>query len=457
MKIKNIAIILASGTGSRFGSKQPKQFVRLAGKSVIEYTIEAFEESNSIDEIIVVTKDDYVDYVYEIVNTNLFKKVSKVIIGGAERYDSTLSAINAIKEDEANMIIHDAVRPFVNERIINDCVKALETYNAIDVVVDAVDTIVKVEDNIIQEIPDRRFLKRGQTPQAFKKTVLKEAYKLFMQDEKKVASDDCGIVLKYLPNEKIKTVQGEESNFKITHQQDIYLADNLIKDGLIGRMSHNKNEIEKSLKNKVIVVFGASSGIGEDICHLAISYGSLVDGYSRRLNSIDISRIEDITKALNQTFEKYGRIDYIVNTTGLLNRKPLMTMSENEIHDSYIINYVGVLNIARVGYKYLKDSRGMLINFTSSSYTRGRANYSIYSSTKAAIVNFTQAISQEWRSVGVKVNVINPERTATPMRVENFGLEPKDSLLSSKEVAEFTLNAMSFEHTGQVYSLKKDI
>lgn len=457
MKIKNIAIILASGTGSRFGSKQPKQFVRLAGKSVIEYTIEAFEESNSIDEIIVVTKDDYVDYVYEIVNTNLFKKVSKVIIGGAERYDSTLSAINAIKEDEANMIIHDAVRPFVNERIINDCVKALETYNAIDVVVDAVDTIVKVEDNIIQEIPDRRFLKRGQTPQAFKKTVLKEAYKLFMQDEKKVASDDCGIVLKYLPNEKIKTVQGEESNFKITHQQDIYLADNLIKDGLIGRMSHNKNEIEKSLKNKVIVVFGASSGIGEDICHLAISYGSLVDGYSRRLNSIDISRIEDITKALNQTFEKYGRIDYIVNTTGLLNRKPLMTMSENEIHDSYIINYVGVLNIARVGYKYLKDSRGMLINFTSSSYTRGRANYSIYSSTKAAIVNFTQAISQEWRSVGVKVNVINPERTATPMRVENFGLEPKDSLLSSKEVAEFTLSAMSFEHTGQVYSLKKDI
>ena len=87
----------------------------------------------------------------------------------------------------------------------------------------------------------------------------------------------------------------------------------------------------------------------------------------------------------------------------------------------------------------------------------GRANYSIYSSTKAAIVNFTQAISQEWRSVGVKVNVINPERTATPMRVENFGLEPKDSLLSSKEVAEFTLSAMSFEHTGQVYSLKKDI
>lgn len=153
MKIKNIAIILASGTGSRFGSKQ---FVRLA---VIEYTIEAFEESNSIDEIIVVTKDDYVDYVYEIVNTNLFKKVSKVIIGGVERYDSTLSAINAIKEDEANMIIHDAVRPFVNERIINDCVKALETYNAIDVVVDAVDTIVKVEDEIIQEIPDRRFLK----------------------------------------------------------------------------------------------------------------------------------------------------------------------------------------------------------------------------------------------------------------------------------------------------------
>ena len=99
----------------------------------------------------------------------------------------------------------------------------------------------------------------------------------------------------------------------------------------------------------------------------------------------------------------------------------------------------------------------MLINFTSSSYTRGRANYSIYSSTKAAVVNLTQALADEWMPFDIKVNVINPERTATPMRTANFGNEDPATLLSSKEVAEFTLSAMSFDHTGQVYSIKKDV
>lgn len=455
--MKNIAVILASGSGSRFGSKLPKQFVRLAGKPVIQYTIEAFEAASVIDEIIIVTKEEFVDSVYELVNSQLFNKVAKVIVGGAERYDSTLSALQAISEPEANLIIHDAVRPFVSEEIINRCVHALATYNAVDVVVDATDTIVRVKENIIQEIPDRRFLKRGQTPQAFKKSTLQKAYKLFMKDEEKIASDDCGIVLKYLPNEAIVTVQGEESNFKITHQQDIYLADNLIKDGLIGRMAHSTDEIKATLQGKVVVVIGASSGIGKDIAELLENINVTTYGFSRKINGVDVTNKKRLEEQLEEVYKKEGRIDYIVNTTGLLNRKSLMSMSDEEIVDSYMVNYVGVLNVARASFEYLKETRGMLINFSSSSYTRGRGNYSIYSSTKAAVVNFTQAIAEEWRPHGIKVNVINPERTATPMRKVNFGNEDPKTLLSSKEVAEFTLSAMSFEHTGQVFSIKKDV
>ena len=122
-----------------------------------------------------------------------------------------------------------------------------------------------------------------------------------------------------------------------------------------------------------------------------------------------------------------------------------------------MVNYVGVINIARASFEFLKNTRGMLVNFTSSSHTRGRSNYSIYSSAKAAVVNFSQAIAEEWFMHGIKVNVINPERTATPMRVANFGNEPANTLLTSMEVAEFTLSAMSFDHTGQVFSIKKDI
>lgn len=455
--MKNIAIILASGSGSRFGSTKPKQFIRLAGKPVIQYSIEAFVRSTLIHEIIIVTKPEFQEDVFDIINLNNYKKSCKVISGGAERYDSTLSALNSIKEHEANLIIHDAVRPFISQQIIRDCVLALEHANAVDVVVDATDTIVEVEDRYIQNIPDRRFLKRGQTPQAFKKTILEKAYKNFVNDKEKIASDDCGIVLRYLPNEKIVTVSGSEENFKITHKQDIYLADNLIKDGLNIRLNQDLRLIQKSIKDKVIVIIGGSSGIGKDLVSLCSQYSNYVYPLSRSINQVDITKKETITSKLQAIHTKTGRIDYIINTTGLLNRKPLMTMSDEEVFDSYMTNYVGVINISRESFQYLKESRGMLINFTSSSYTRGRPNYSIYSSTKAAIVNFTQAIAEEWLPHGIKVNVINPERTATPMRTENFGSEDKNTLLTSMEVAKFTLSAMSFDYTGQVFSIKKNI
>jgi 2-C-methyl-D-erythritol 4-phosphate cytidylyltransferase len=456
--MKNIAIILASGRGSRFESSIPKQFVRLAGKPVVQYTIEVFEKTSIIDEIFIVTQLEYIDYVYEIVNANLFSKVSKVINGGAERYDSTWSALQATGDEDCNLIIHDAVRPFVSERVIVDCVRALNSgVLAVDVVADAVDTIVRVDGTKVCEIPDRRYLKRGQTPQAFRKSALQRAYARFMQDSNKVASDDCGIVLKYSPDIAVGTVKGEESNFKITHRQDIYLADNLIKDGLIGRMLHSAKEINQALTNKVVVILGASSGIGKDIANLCLQYGAQVASFSRSLNGVDIADQTCLEKALADTNHKFSRIDYVVNTAGLLNRKPLMAMSEEEVESSWQVNYVGVVRLARIAFPYLRESRGMLLNFTSSSYTRGRPNYSLYSSTKAAVVNFTQAIAEEWLSFGIKVNVINPERTATPMRVANFGVEPAESLLSSHEVAEFTLSAMSFDHTGQVYSIKNDL
>src|SRR5690625_5290318 len=160
--MRNIAIILASGKGSRFGSNTPKQFVRLAGKPVIQYTIEAFQEANNIHDIIIVTRNEYIDFVYELVNKNNYSKVAKVISGGAERFHSTFAALNAITDKEANLIIHDAVRPFVSEEIINKCITGLDEYNAIDVVVDATDTIVQVEDGIIKNIPNRKYIKRGQ-------------------------------------------------------------------------------------------------------------------------------------------------------------------------------------------------------------------------------------------------------------------------------------------------------
>ena len=103
----------------------------------------------------------------------------------------------------------------------------------------------------------------------------------------------------------------------------------------------------------------------------------------------------------------------------------------------------------------MKKSKGSLLLFASSSYTRGRAMYSLYSSTKAAIVNLSQGLNEEWASHGVRVNTINPERTKTPMRESNFGIEPVESLLSSKDVAVVSLNVLCSSLSGEVVDIKR--
>ncbi|EFB7854578.1 2-C-methyl-D-erythritol 4-phosphate cytidylyltransferase, partial [Escherichia coli] len=295
--MKNIAVILASGTGSRFGAKIPKQFVKLAGKPVIQYTLHAFQNAKKIDEIIVVTNEEYVDFVSALTMEHNYFKVTKIIHGGKERYESSWAALQSIELDECNVIFHDAVRPFVSQKIIDDCIDGLNNYNAIDVVVDPTDTIVKIKNKEIMSIPDRRFLARGQTPQGFKKSLIEKAYIDFLKEEKKVASDDCGIFLKYMPNEPIGIIKGDESNFKITHQQDIYLADNLIKDGLLELISENNDSIARTISEKVIVIFGGNSGIGKTLLVKAKSLDGNVYSFSRS-NGIDISNAMNVRKAL---------------------------------------------------------------------------------------------------------------------------------------------------------------
>ena len=126
-RCKNVAVILAGGTGSRLGASTPKQFFKVAGKMVIEHTIVVFEHHRSIDEIAIVVHPDYMDKMEEIVLKNHWSKVKKILKGGAERYHSSLSAIRAYDSDsEVNLIFHDAVRPLVTHQIIDDVIAALE-------------------------------------------------------------------------------------------------------------------------------------------------------------------------------------------------------------------------------------------------------------------------------------------------------------------------------------------
>ncbi len=453
-RCKNVAVILAGGTGSRLGASTPKQFFKVAGKMVIEHTIDVFEHHRSIDEIAIVVHPDYMDKMEEMVLKNHWSKVKKILKGGAERYHSSLSAIRAYDSDsEVNLIFHDAVRPLVTHQIIDDVIAALEKYNAVDVAVAATDTIIQVDDKgkCIAHIPDRNLLRRGQTPQAFRLATIKRAYELALKDPQFKSTDDCGTVVKYLPDERVYVVQGDESNMKLTYKEDVFLLDKLFQ---LRTFETPRIDSLDMLKDKVLVVFGGNSGIGAEVVRMASEHRARVFSFSRSMTGTDIADFEQVESALAKVSEQTGRIDYVVNSAAILSKEPLMTMERSLISAVITTNYNGMVNVAMAAYPYLKASHGQLLLFTSSSYTRGRAFYSLYSSTKAAVVNFMQAIAQEWEPEGIRVNVINPERTNTPMRTKNFGIEPEDTLLKACEVAEASLRTLISNTTGEVIDVK---
>lgn len=449
----NVAVILAGGVGNRLDKSHPKQFFKVAGKTVIEHTVTVFERNQEIDEIAIVINPNYQVTIEDIVLANNWKKVRKILKGGAERYDSSLAAVKAYEGcGNINLIFHDAVRPLISDRIINETVAALQKYNAVDVAIPAVDTIISTNNDFIDAIPDRSKLRRGQTPQGFKLDTIKKAYEYALKDPAFKSTDDCGVVLKYLPHEKIFVVKGEEANMKLTYKEDSYLLDKLFQ---LRSFAFSGQDISlEQLKDKVLVVFGGSYGIGADIARIANENGARVHCFSRSLNAVNIASLEDVRRGLEAVYVKERRIDYVVNTAAILLKEPLNSMDYSSVCEMVNVNYLGMINVALESFKYLKESRGQLLFYTSSSYTRGRAFYSIYSSTKAAVVNFVQAIAQEWENSGVRVNCINPERTDTPMRTRNFGVEDKATLLTATTVAKESIKTLLSDFTGQVVDVK---
>lgn len=455
--MKNIAVILAGGTGKRLGESIPKQFLKIAGKKVIEHTIDVFEKHPLIDEICVVVNGDYISEMENIALSNHYLKLKRILTGGKERYDSSLAAIKSYDGNEdVNLLFHDSVRPLVTDRIISDCIKALETYDAVDVAIPTTDTIISVDsEEEIVKIPRRDMLRNGQTPQAFKLSTIREAYLKALNDPNFKTTDDCGVVLKYMPDTPIFVVRGEQTNSKLTHKEDIFMLDKFFQLRSNSNIaSFISDESWEDLKSKVIVVIGGSYGIGKSIIDELESHG--IRPYSlSRSTGVDVTKPDTIAKELERINKAEGHIDYVVNTAGVLDKQPLADMTYETIANSIATNYGGCINVAKEAYKYLSKSKGSLLFYTSSSYTRGRSMYSIYSSLKAAIVNLVQALGEEWSQDGIRVNCINPERTKTPMRVKNFGIEPENSLLSPEKVARVSINVLLSNMTGEVIDVRR--
>jgi 2-C-methyl-D-erythritol 4-phosphate cytidylyltransferase len=450
------AIILASGSGLRFQDNQPKQFMKLAGLPVMVHTLKIFQSSSQIDSVVIVCHEDYSDYVWELCGQYGLTKVSKVVVGGSTRQESSQIGIDTCGEDTDYVLLHDSVRPFLTHKVIDEIVAAAKKHGAADTVIPSADTLVQVDcDGFIEEIPERSRFRRGQTPQAFDYQLIRDAHLKAIEDGVVNATDDCQLVMRL--GRKVYTVCGDEQNIKITYPIDLHIADKLFQLNSVRLPEHSEGVVVvPALKDKVFVVIGGTSGIGASLV------ASLKGGVSEKVYSLgrntdlamDICDPASINSTLEAILSCEGRIDYVVNCAGDLIRKPVANTELDEWRYLYDVNVTGCFNLAKsLTPIFQKQHSGSLMFVGSSSYTRGRAGYAAYSSSKAALVNFCQALSEELTDWGIQINVASPGRVATPLRKRNFGQEEPSILLSSEYVANRILQALAMDTTGSVFEI----
>lgn len=232
MKEHCTAIVLAAGRGRRMGTKTAKQYLELQGKPVLAYALEAFEQSSVIDDILLITGEDHIDYCKkEICEKYGIKKVSAVAPGGKERYESVWKALCILKErgQSGYVMIHDGARPFLTEDILERVYRQVQTYKACVVGMPVKDTIKLIDKaGQITESPDRSFVWQAQTPQAFAISLIIEAFEKQMKEDCSHITDDAMVVERQM-GVPVYMVEGSYRNIKITTPEDLMIAQALLR------------------------------------------------------------------------------------------------------------------------------------------------------------------------------------------------------------------------------------
>ena len=227
MEEKSVAIILAGGTGERMKAAVPKQFLEVSGKPVIIHTLEQFEKSDPVSDIVIVCCEKAVDILEDLIKERGLKKIYKVAAGGRTRQESSFIGVKNCPPETGTVLIHDAVRPFVTEQMIADILQAVKETGAAAPAIDIEDTVIMTGGDLIKDIPARKTLKRIQTPQGFDHDLIFKAHENALKKGITDATDDCGLVIAM--DKTVKVVKGSIRNIKITDRSDLVLAEQFIR------------------------------------------------------------------------------------------------------------------------------------------------------------------------------------------------------------------------------------
>ena len=228
MTKKTSAIITAAGHGRRMRESRKKQFLMLGEVPIIVHTLQTFQESASINEIVLVVPDDGIDYCKQnIVNNYKFTKVEKIVSGGEKRQESVFNGLKSVSREIDLVVVHDGVRPFLSKPILENSIKKAKEKGSVVVAIPVKDTLMKISDKgMVTEGQNRDSIWRIQTPQVFKKEILISAFEKALKDNF-CGTDESTLVTRLgIP---VYVVNGSELNIKITTPEDIVLGESILK------------------------------------------------------------------------------------------------------------------------------------------------------------------------------------------------------------------------------------
>jgi len=430
-KKKTIAVILSGGVGDRFGAQIPKQFLSLNGRPIIYHTVNRFLKHPRIDDVIIVSNSSWIGKTKELFPDLL------IVPGGETRQDSSKRGILACPNDTDYVFIHDAVRPLVFLDLIDRCFEALDSgYVGVATVIPSADTIAQVAENKISAMPDRKLLRRSQTPQAFHYPIVRQAH-----EETNITDSTDDIRLVFNMGYECAAVEGDPLNMKVTTIADLYSIERL------SQFEKPKLVSSMDFSGKTAVVFGGTSGIGAATANLLESFNAEVIRCGRK--ECDVRNPESI----ENLFKSLKRLDIVVNSAGVLIPHQIADVSHDVINETVETNLIGAINVCRLAVRYMR-SGGHIVNIGSSSAYFGREGYSTYSASKAGLVNFTQAAAVEFTKYNICVNMVSPPRTHTPLYLGLYPDVDVSTLFDPKDAAKIICSYCTGPETGNIVDLK---
>jgi 2-C-methyl-D-erythritol 4-phosphate cytidylyltransferase len=428
-------IILMGGQGSRFGSQVPKQFHRIAGKKIYLHTLEQFLNIPTFEAIFLACPREWIPQV-QVEITPYADHRLQVIEGGATRQESSFLALRACGHETRVVVIHDGVRPFVSEEILSRNIEQAILHGAVDTCIPSADTIVHTQNQEnIRDIPMRSEYWRGQTPQSFSYPLILQAHLYAQQHQLSASSDDCSLILKL--GHPVHLVEGSEENIKITTELDLFLAEQILRTKQVPLPSPVENE--SCLVGKHFAITGGTGGIGLEIAAQLREAGAVPIPISRSSSPYraDLTNPSEVQRVFEEIEQNCGPLDGLINCIGKLDKKEISYLSVKEIKEQIDTNFTSLVYCCK--WANLRE-KGHIINISSSSYIRGKKGYAIYAGAKAAVVNFTQGLAEE--RPDLLVNALIPQRTHTPMRLQNFLDDTLSELLRPQDVASHVLSLL---------------